>query len=408
MTGIALVGFVVVAAFAIPWDPQNPVPGGSLALPSPDQIFSSAEIARAESYSRWARVWGWSSLVINLVVLTVLGLSARGRRVTERLPGPWPLRVLLVVVIVSVLARLATLPMSVAAQVLRRRSGLSDQGWGGFAADAANGTLVTVVATTLVAVVLLATARRWQQGWPAVSGLLLAGLVLAGSFAYPVVVEPLFNSFASLPDGPLRTQVLALAEAEEVPVSDVLVADASRRTTTLNAYVSGFGSTRRVVLYDNLVNDLPQDQALSVVAHELAHARHRDVVWGSVLGGLGAFAAAGALGLLASTRWLGRRHGDRPIAEPAVVPLLIALTAVATLAVSPIENGLSRQIETRADVDALLATGDGPAFEAMQVQLARRSLADPTPPELSRLWFSSHPTTLQRIALARRVDDRLG
>ena len=73
-------------------------------------------------------------------------------------------------------------------------------------------------------------------------------------------------------------------------VDDVLVADASRRTTTLNAYVSGFGSTRRVVLYDNLVDDVPEDQALSVVAHELAHAKHDDVLTGSLLGAAGAAA----------------------------------------------------------------------------------------------------------------------
>ena len=84
------------------------------------------------------------------------------------------------------------------------------------------------------------------------------------------MVEPLFNWFTPLADGPLRTQILELADEEGVEVDDVLVADASRRTTTLNAYVSGFGSTRRVVVYDNLVDDLPEDQALSVVAHELA------------------------------------------------------------------------------------------------------------------------------------------
>ena len=92
---------------------------------------------------------------------------------------------------------------------------------------------------------------------------------MLGSFVYPVLVEPLFSSFTPLPDGPLRTGVLELAEVEGVHVDDVLEADASRRTTTLNAYVSGFGSTRRVVLYDNLVRDVPEDQVLSVVAHEL-------------------------------------------------------------------------------------------------------------------------------------------
>ena len=102
-------------------------------------------------------------------------------------------------------------------------------------------------------------------------------------------------------------------------MDEVLVADASRRTTTLNAYVSGFAGSRRVVLYDNLVRDVPRDEALSVVAHELAHARHDDVLVGTVLGASGAAAAVGLLGLV-----LGRRRAD----DPATVPTLLALLAV--------------------------------------------------------------------------------
>jgi STE24 endopeptidase len=92
------------------------------------------------------------------------------------------------------------------------------------------------------------------------------------------------------------------------------------------------------------------------------------------------------------------------MADPAVVPLVLALLAVGTLAASPLENAVSRRIETRADVDALRATRDPDAFVAMQVQLARRSLADPTPPHWSQLWFGSHPTALERIAIARQLD----
>jgi STE24 endopeptidase len=231
-----------------------------------------------------------------------------------------------------------------------------------------------------------------------VAGGLLAGLVLVGSFVYPLVVEPLFNSFTPLADGALRSQIMELADREGVPVDDVLVADASRRTTTLNAYVSGFGSTRRVVVYDNLVRDLPTDQALSVVAHELGHARHDDVLVGSALGAAGALVGVGLLGLLVGT--LGRR---RPMGDPAVVPLVLALVALGTVASSPVENGISRHVETRADVDALEATHDVRAFEAMQRELAVTSLADATPPAWSQFWFGSHPTALTRIAIARQL-----
>ena len=138
-----------------------------------------------------------------------------------------------------------------------------------------------------------------------------------------------------------------------MPVDEVLVADASRRTTSLNAYVSGFGGTRRVVVYDTLVESLPQDQALTVVAHELAHARHGDVVVGTALGALGAAAGVGLLGLLIGSRL---NRGGARAGEAAVVPFVLAALAVGTVLSSPVQAGISRQIETRADVDALVAT----------------------------------------------------
>jgi STE24 endopeptidase len=352
-----------------------------------------------------ARLWSWSSLAVSLLLACWLGLGRRGRALVGRLRGPWWLRVVLAVAALELLGRVLTLPFAV---LLRREvlaRGLSTQAWTGFAGDLALGQAVTIVSTSLGLVAVMATARRWRRAWPAVAGVLLAVLVLLGSFVYPLLVEPLFNSFTPLPDGSLRTRILALADAEGVHVDDVLVADASRRTTTLNAYVSGFGSTRRVVVYDTLVKDLPDDEALSVVAHELAHARHEDVVTGSVLGAAGALVAVGLLALAVGA--VGRRPGVR-MADPAVVPLVLALLAVGTLVASPLENVVSRRIETRADVDALRATGDPAAFEAMQLELARRSLADPTPPAWSQLWFGSHPTTLERIAIARQVDGQAG
>jgi STE24 endopeptidase len=223
--------------------------------------------------------------------------------------------------------------------------------------------------------------------------------VVAASFVYPLVVEPLFNSFTPLEDGPLRTQILQLADDEGVEVDDVLVADASRRTTTLNAYVSGFGGTRRVVVYDTLVDDLPEDQALSVVAHELGHARHGDVLIGTALGAAGALVGVGLLGLLAGA---AERRGRPRMGEVGALPRVLALAAVATFLASPIQNGISRQIETRADVDALSATNAPQPFVALQRRLAVKSLADPTPPAWSQWWFGSHPTVLERIALAEQ------
>lgn len=394
VAGIGGVAFVALAAWLVPW---NPVPGGVPPPADPASVFTAEQVRRAEEFSSGARALSWASLAVSLAATCWFAFSARGRRLTERLPGPWWFRVLLAVALVQLAVRVVTLPFAV---LLRRRLleyGLTEQSWAGFAADQVRGQAVGIVTLALGLVVLVGCARRWPRAWPAVAAGLLAVLVLLASFVYPVVVEPLFNSFEPLPDGSLRTQILRLADREGVRVDDVLVADASRRTTTLNAYVSGFGGTRRVVVYDNLVESLPEDEALSVVAHELAHARHNDVVTGSLLGAAGAVLGVGLLALLLGAG----RPGRRSMADPAVVPLVLALLGIGSLLASPVENTISRQIETRADVDALRATRGPDAFAAMQRQLALRSLADPTPPAWSQFWFGSHPTTLTRIAIAR-------
>jgi STE24 endopeptidase len=396
VTAVGGLALLVLAIVLVPW---GPVPGGMPAPVPATDVFTHDQIAAAEEFSFWARVWGWSSLAVSLAVACWLGFSSAGRRIMARMPGRWWAQVFLGVAALALIGRIVTLPFGILQQRHLRDYGLSTQSTGEWLVDVAKSEAIGIVTTSIVLLVLIGCARRFPRRWPAVAGGVLGAVVLIGSFVYPVLVEPIFNNFTPLPEGSLRSQIFELADREGVTIDDVLVADASRRTTTLNAYVSGFGSTRRVVVYDNLVEDLPEDEALSVVAHELAHARHSDVVTGSVLGAAGAVFGVGLLSLIVGAFGERRRLS---MADPAVVPLVLALAAIAALATSPVQNTVSRQIETRADVDALAATDDPDAFEEMQRQLALRSFSDPTPPAWSQFWFGSHPTSLQRIAIARQ------
>jgi STE24 endopeptidase len=397
----ATAALVVLALVLVPWDW---VPGGTL-IPARDvDVFTTAQIARAENHARVMRALFWSSYAVSLVVALLLGLTRAGSVLTARLQrllpgGRWWLAGPVVVLVLLLVGRAVTLPFALLVRERRLEVGLTYQSLGGWLTDVGLSLLVSWVTTSLLVLLLVGAARRSPRRWFTWAAGIVVALSYLGSLGYPVVVEPLFNRFTSMEEGPFKESVLELAEAEGVAVDDVLVADASRRTTTLNAYVSGIAGTRRVVVYDNLVEDLEPAQARSVIAHELAHAKHDDVLVGTSLGALSGVAGVCLLALLLDSRSLRRRAGTDGPADPRGIALVLALVAVGGLVVSPVQNAVSRAIEVRADRSALVATDDDEAFRELQRQLALRSLADPTPPWLSQLWFGSHPTVLQRIGL---------
>ena len=397
--------FVVAAAVLVPW---SWIPGGELVSATPSDVFTVEEIQRAEEYSTLRRYLSLASYFLSLLVALILGLTPIGARLVRKLTGgrAWWMAVPLGVAAVLLVGRAATLPLSAFIHQLNRDYGLSNQAWGGWGVDVAKSYGVGVVLTSLVLLVLVACARRSPRWWFAWAGGLSALLVVAASFLYPVVVEPIFNKFTPMSAGPFRASVFELAESEGVQVDDVLVADASRRTTTLNAYVSGFGGTRRVVVYDNLLKELTPDEARVVIAHELAHAKHQDVLVGTLLGGLGGVAGLALLALLLDSRRLRRRARVSSPADPAAVALVLALSATGTFLSSPVLNTISRAVEVRADRDSIAATGQGDVFAVMQHELAVHSLSDPTPPRLNHVWFGSHPTVLQRVGIPASLEGR--
>jgi STE24 endopeptidase len=398
------VAVAVVIAIRTPWTVLPEPPGGHTAV-DPTAGLSSAQVDRAEAFAALLRPASVFSLALGLAASAVFGLTRLGgrlvRAVAAPLGGGWVWQVLLGVLSLSVIGRLLTLPIAAYAEVVRHRYGLSTRGWGLWLRDVSVSTGIDAGLTALGLLALVWLARRAPRTWWAWGALGAAALVVVGSFLWPVVVEPAFNSFQSLPAGQLRSDLLELADRNGTPVQDVLVSDASRRTTALNAYVSGFGSTRRIVVYDTVLDQLPDEQIESIAAHELGHVAADDVLTGTLMGALGAAAGVAALGWLLSIGPLRRRTGAQSPGDPRVVPLVLFLLAVGTLVSTPVQNRVSRHIEARADVHALDLTADPVAFVQLQQDLAVTNLSDPDPPAAWQWFFGSHPTTAQRVAIAR-------
>jgi STE24 endopeptidase len=393
----------LVIALRTPWTVLATPAGGHVPV-DPTAGLPADVLEQASALAAALRPASLAALLLGLAVSAVLGLTPLGgrlvRAVAAPLGGGWVWQVLLGTAALVVVGRLVTLPLAVYGEVVRHRYGLSTRSWGLFLRDVAVSTAIDAALTAFGLLVLIALARRAPRWWWAWAGLAAAGLVVVGSFLYPVLIEPAFNRFAPLPAGQLRTDLLALAEENGTPVRDVLVSDASRRTTGLNAYVSGFGSTRRVVLYDTVLEQLPGDEIESIVAHELGHVAAGDVLTGTLMGALGAAAGVAALGWLLSWTPLLRRAGADGPGDPRVVPLVLLLMALGTLLATPVQNLVSRHIEARADVHALDLTRDPAAFTGMQRRLAATNLVQPDPPSAWQWFFGSHPTTAERVALA--------
>src|SRR6266536_1682978 len=367
-----------------------------MPLPDPRAYFSDEEIDRARRYHRPGYVRAVAGAVVSLGYLAVLAFTGLGDAVADRMGSAAAF-----VAVIVVAGSLLGLPLRAWGFAHERRWGFATQSWLGWLNDWAKGAIVGLVVTGGLLLGFLTLAHAPPHAWVWVAAPLAAAVVFVLSFLAPVVFEPLFNRFRPLEDEALAASVRALSRDAGVPVRDVLVADASRRTTKENAYVSGLGATRRIVVYDTLLRTGSDRQVRLVVAHELGHAKRHDVLRQTLLGALGVSAASCAAYLVLSWPPLLHRAGVAAAGDGRSVALLLFLGLAAGMVCQPAPLLLSRRVEATADVHSLDLTRDPAGFVEMERTLAVTNIADLDPHPVRYALFASHPTAPRRIALAR-------
>jgi len=364
-------------------------------------LLSPAQRASSNAYFEggyWLKLWG---LLYGFAVAAILlwgRLSQRMRDIAERAGRrPW-LQVMAYAALWLLAGFVLGAPLSIYADFVREHQyGLATQTFGGWFADQLKGLAVSLVIVPPLLALLYAAIRKAGARWWVWAGggtfvVLLFLMMLA-----PVFVEPLFNHYVPLREGPARAAVLSLARANQVPTDNVVEFDASRQTTRISANVAGFLGTTRVALNDNLLDKTSLPEIKAVMGHEMGHyvLNHslRLVVYLSLVLTLGFWVVHRGFDA-ALARW-GGRLGLRDRADPAALPLALAILSLFFFFATPLTNSIARQAEAEADAFGLDAAREPNGFAMAAMRLSAYRKIKPGP--LEEIVFYDHPSGWQRV-----------
>ncbi|SEO34473.1 M48 family metallopeptidase [Paenibacillus sp. OV219] len=402
------VWFVVYAALvtAYVWytSPNNVPSSYAGTAADPTTFFSSkqlADSARLNAMRNWiffiSAPWEW------LIYLFLLfgGLARYWRDALESRRLPLVVRFPLYVLLVDAAAFLLYLPLRALSFALSKSYGISTQPWPGWLRDkivAFGVGYITLLAVTAVAFWIMSRRGRWWLKLWLISVPFTAFMM----YVQPVIIDPLYNHFTRLSDPQLEQKILALAAKSDIPASRVYEVDMSAKTNAINAYVTGIGSSLRIVLWDTTLKQLNEQEILLIMAHEMGHYAMHHLEW-SALGAVGSSLVVIVIGgwiYIWSIRRFGDRLGIRSRSDITALPLLLLILSLLSFASLPVSNYVSRQAESAADAYAmdLLDTADGSI--SMQQKTALVTLSDMNPPMLVRWFRDTHPSDMERIIAA--------
>jgi STE24 endopeptidase len=349
----------------------------------------------------WLGLWEVLWTVAACLLLLVTGISGWMSRLSQRLSRRRWISTPVYIAQLLIALFILDLPLSIYADFVREHHyGLSEQAFGGWMRDqlviaAANGVIFTLVLTLVYAAVRRAGSRWWI--WA--TGLSFAALMIVQLIA-PVYLLPLLNDYRPLPDGTVKEAVLSLARANQVPTSHVEWFDASKQTTRISANVAGLLNTTRIALNDNLLNKTSLPEIKAVLGHEMGHyvLNHpwKEPILLALVIGLALALLAVAMDA-ARARW-GARLGLADRADPAGLPLAIALFSVIFFVLTPVQNLIVRSYEAEADAFGLNASREpyGWAMAAMRLSTYRKI----EPGMLEEFLFYDHPSGYERVHAA--------
>jgi STE24 endopeptidase len=353
-------------------------------------------------------------LVVLLAIL-YFGIVARYRDWAEKAFKYSFLQACIVVPLFLLTTGILNLPLDAYQHSVSRQYGLSVQSWGSWFNDQLKGELLGFVLGTFLLWLMIFIIRKSPRRWwfyfwfPAYATFVLV------TYGSPWIIDPLFNDFVPLDKNnpQLVSQIEKLTQRSglSIPRSRMFEMNASEKTSELNAYVTGFGASKRIVVWDTTIQKTTTPETLFVVGHEMGHYVLNHVIYGLVLGAAGLLIVLYLIFLISG--WTLRRFGPRwhirELGDWAALPMIFLIISVVGFFAEPVGNTISRQIEHNADVYGLEVThGINPdsqeaAAHAFQV-LGELSLVYPYPSRFVTLWYGNHPAIPDRVRFAHDYD----
>lgn len=374
---------------------DTPAASGPVAVPEPSE--------KAVSYHRGG-LWIWLlEMAIGLLLPAAFlftGLSARIRDLAGRPGRHWTLTLAIYLTIFSLLTAVVELPLSYYTDFVREHQyGLSNQSLGKWLRDSLLSLGLGIVGSALTLWVPYLLLRRSPRRWWLYTGLLAIPFLLLIILIKPIWIDPLFNNFGPMKNPALETRILDLAAQAGIAGGRVFEVDKSADTNALNAYVTGFGQTKRIVLWDTIIRRLDEDELLFVMGHEMGHfvLGH---TW-KLIGFIATLILVTLYLIYRTSGWLIARYQGRfgfdSLADSASFPLLILLFSGFFLVAQPVMMAFNRSVEHEADRFGLEITRQNRSAANAFVKLQEENLAIPRPHWLEKMWRASHPPLGERI-----------
>jgi STE24 endopeptidase len=407
-----------LASPAVPSATQSAPSEASPSTKGGEYTLTHERYEKAVTYSRASYTMYFVSVGLNVLALVVflrLGIAARFRDWAESVSDKRWAQALIFVPLLVLTVDAVALPLRVYGHVLSLRYEMSVQGWGSWILDWCKEQVLMAGFALIFALILSALMPRSPRRWWLYLWFAALPVVIIIIFVSPWFIDPLFNKFEPLqatnPDLVAAIENLTRHAGVPIPADRMFLMRASEKTNEVDAYVTGLGASKRVVIWDTTIQKATPNETLFIVGHELGH-----YVLGHIWKGF-LFAAAllliGFYVLFRALHWaLGRWGGEWRVYGPedwAAFAVLLLLVEIGMFLVAPVANGFSRMQEHAADVYGLEVThgiipdSSEVAAQSFQV-LGEVDLADPNPSEFITFWLYSHPPLADRLIFAHSYD----